>query len=385
MNAFNLKKSVAAVVLAGLSMVGAAASAQDVIGGGATLPQGLYNSLFPNLTDDFAYTGVGSGAGRRAILNNDSDEFKVGGVPVYSPKVRVDFSGSDAALRESELDTYNTRYNNGAASTIADFGPIIQVPAVVTSVTLPYRHATINNLNLTDAQICGIYAGTITNWSQIVTGAAGTIDVVYRTEGSGTTELLAKFLDAQCSQNFQVSDSFATVVANVGGVRANWIGVTGSGGVASTTLAANNRIGYVSPDYVNVDSNTNVARVRGALPSVQNVKNMLVVTPAAPATTAYGNPLAWSPNFTYPPIPNAYPILGFTNLLVGQCYDDAAGESVAEFLTTIYGSDDIVEDHDFVPLSPAWKNAATAAFLTASSDLAIGNATECAGKGRTQP
>lgn len=383
MKAFQVSKIAAAVMVAGLAMASGAASAQSVVGGGATLPQGLYTDPSDGiLPSNFEYTGVGSGAGRRAFVNNDATEFGgVAGDPVH-------FAGSDARLTASQISTYNTEYNNGDNSTEEDFGPLIQIPTVVTPVTLPYRHASISNLDLTVAQVCGIYAGTITNWSQIRAGAAGTINVVYRTDGSGTTELLARFLDSECPQNFAVSDSFATVVAGVGGIRSNWIGASGSGGVATATYAANNRIGYVSPDYVDVSDNTRVSKVRGALPDQTALAIALAVVPNAPAPANYGNPAAWTPDFNYGAVPTGgYQIYGFTNLIIGQCYKDAAiTADFRDFLTDHYTTtahNAAIVAHDFAPLGQPWKDAVRDAFITTSSALAVGNSAECTtGKGR---
>ncbi|WP_218188616.1 substrate-binding domain-containing protein [Bordetella ansorpii] len=378
-----MSKIAAAVMVAGLAMASGAASAQSaVVGGGATLPEELYKDPVDGiLPSNFEYTGVGSGAGLRAFLNNDATEFGgIAGDPIH-------YAGSDARLSSSQISTYNAEYNDGEDSTEEDFGPLIQIPTVVTPVTLPYRHGTISDLDLTTEQVCGIYAGEITTWNQIRPGAAGNINVVYRTDSSGTTELLARFLASECSQPFAVSTTFTNVVAPVGGVRAGWVGASGSGGVATATYAAANRIGYVSPDYVQVSNNAQVAKVDGALPEQLPLELALTVVPEAPAVANYANPEAWSPNFNYSEVPaGGYPIFGFTSLIIGQCYQDAGvTAAIRGFLTEHYttnNNDAAIVAHDFVALDPSWKNAVRDAFITTSSNLAVGNATACADKGR---
>nr|B3EWG9.1 RecName: Full=NAD(+) ADP-ribosyltransferase; Short=PARPSss; AltName: Full=Poly(ADP-ribose) polymerase-like thermozyme [Saccharolobus solfataricus] len=102
----------------------------DINGGGATLPQKLYQTSGV-LTAGFApYIGVGSGNGKAAFLTNDYTK-----------------------LTATELSTYATNLQ-------PTWGKLIQVPSVATSVAIPFR---------------------ITDWSGISgAGRTGPITVVYR-------------------------------------------------------------------------------------------------------------------------------------------------------------------------------------------------------------
>src|SRR3546814_19769446 len=95
------KRNVLAVSLTLAGLCAAQAAMADVNGGGATLPQPLYQTSGV-LTAGFApYIGVGSGAGKAAFLNNDYTRF----VPGDTSK-NVHWAGSDSKLTQPELDAY---------------------------------------------------------------------------------------------------------------------------------------------------------------------------------------------------------------------------------------------------------------------------------------
>ncbi|WP_342325151.1 substrate-binding domain-containing protein [Kosakonia sp. BYX6] len=374
MKAFQLK-GLAAMFAVGMMAITGAASAQTVNGAGATLPQPLYEDLFgldgtsKDVIGTWTYDGVGSGGGKSRFLTTTNT---------------VNFAGSDSVLTATEFATYNS-------SQRASWGPLIQIPSVLTSVTLPFKmpaNASQTTLNLTRDQVCRIFANQITTWGQILGNTNTTpFVVVYRTEASGTTELLSNFLtSAACSgYNFQKSNLFTTVVANSGGVNSNWIAATGSEGV-SNALQTAGRFGYLSPSFAfNPGSATAVATIGGALPtSVQ-----LPASATPPTGTARNNPLNWVPAYVLPTNTAVYPIYGTTNLLVGQCYtggitSDSVGGAVRDFLTKLnngsYASQ--IATHLFISLPASWRTAITDAFLTQSSSLGIGNTSVCNGVGR---
>src|SRR5690606_23740249 len=93
--------------------------------------------------------------------------------------------------------TYNSTYN--VAGDPNRYGPLLQFPSVATSVTIPFNK-TGAALNLTDAQVCGIFSGRISTWQGVTgSGRTGAIQVVYRNESSGTSELLTRFLSTVCA------------------------------------------------------------------------------------------------------------------------------------------------------------------------------------------
>jgi ABC-type phosphate transport system substrate-binding protein len=361
-------------MIAASLVVAAMASAQSmaaVVGGGATLPQDLYNDAAFRPSTFAPYVGVGSGAGKAAFLNNDATKLNL---TAGSP---VNYAGSDSILTAAELSTYDSVRK-------ATWGPLIQIPSVGTSVTIPYKKAGVTNLNLTSAQLCQVFSGQVTTWGALLgTTDANPIRVVYRSGSSGTTEILSRHLNSQCSAQFTTNSTFTT--ANTGAEPANWIAVDSSATMASTVAATEGAIGYVSPDAVNPASNAVVARVNGLLPTVGNVTTALGGI-APPTGAARSNPANWAPVLANPT--SGYSLVAYTFLEVGQCYSDAkVTTDLRSFLTKHYAAsaaannDSLIASHDFIPLTAAWKNAIRGAFLTSNS-LAIGDTNTCNNIGR---
>ncbi|QXH92636.1 substrate-binding domain-containing protein [Pseudomonas ogarae] len=391
------KRNVLAVSLTLAGLCAAQAAMADVNGGGATLPQPLYQTSGV-LTAGFApYIGVGSGAGKAAFLNNDYTKFVSG-----NTSKNVHWAGSDSKLSQAELDGYVA--NHGAA-----WGPLIQVPSVATSVAIPFNKTGTANVDLSVAQLCGVFAGTLTDWNQITgSGRSGPITVTYRAESSGTTELFTRFLNAKCPTavpavpgTFAITTNFASSYS--GGLPAGAVAATGSQAVMTALNAAQGRITYMSPDYAattlaGLDDATKVARVAGVSPAPANVSTAIAAVPV-PTAANRAKPNAWVPVFAATTNPNdpsvvaypatGYPILGFTNLIFSQCYADAAQTTqVRDFFTRHYNAtaannnDAAITANRFVPLPAAWKTAIRGSFVTATNTLSIGNTNVCNNIGR---
>lgn len=388
------KRNVLAVSLTLAGLCAAQAAMADVNGGGATLPQPLYQTAGV-LTAGFApYLGVGSGNGKSAFLTNDYTKIKPG--DTSTPPKNVHWAGSDSKLLQAELDKY--------AADHAAWGPLIQVPSVATSVAIPFNKTGTANVDLSVNQLCGVFSGRLTDWSQITgSGRTGAITVVYRSDLSGTTELFTRFLNAKCAETgtFAITTNFANSYS--GGVPAGAVFASGSANVMTALNAAQGRITYMSPDYAattlaGLDDATKVARVAGVSPAPANVSAAIAAV-AVPAAANRANPNAWVPVFAATTNPNdpsvvayptsGYPILGFTNVIFSQCYANAAQSTqVRDFFTRHYGAvaannnDAAITANRFVPLPTTWKNAIRGSFLTTSSAQSIGNTNVCNGIGR---
>jgi len=414
MNAKFKTVALSAVMMAGLMAAGAV-SAQTV-GGGATLPEPLYDALLPSGVGntDYTYTGTGSGAGKKAFLANNpqataGSEFRnesLAARPIWPTTQSVHFAGSDSALTSAEKNSYNNDNFLGTTSApktrLQGWGPLIQVPSVGAAVLVPYKSSTtsgVTNLDLSDAKMCAVFSQKTggRTWGEVLGSNDNTpVQVVYRTDGSGTTELLSRYLVAACpGSGFVVSNSFAAVVAGAlpsGTTLAStgWLGVNGNGGMSSSFGTAG-RIGYLSPDPAyNPSNNTVVAKVNSFLPVAASIKTALG-SQSLPLNGASNDPLAWVPAYIKPPVsgPGAsYPIFGTTNLLVNQCYANATAQNnVVAFLGNLYSSS-LVGTHGFVDLPDGtngtsdWKTAIITTFLDPSSSLGIGNTNVCNGIGR---
>ena len=396
------KRNVLAVSMTLAALCSAQAAFADVNGGGATLPQPLYQTAGV-LTAGFApYIGVGSGNGKAAFLNNDYTKF-VAGVT----NKNVHWAGSDSKLSAAELLAYKTNKQ-------PTWGKLIQVPSVATSVAIPFNKTGTNAVDLTVPQLCGVFSGRLTTWNQITgSGRTGPIVVVYRDESSGTTELFTRFLNAKCTEakKFAITTTFKDSYGFVAGVSAGTlpagaVPATTSQGVMTALNAAQGRITYMSPDYAattlaGLDDATKVAKIGGVSPAPGNVSaaigQILAPTQARPNGTfidatnqdnwvpVFAATASGSATFAYPS--TGYPILGFTNLIFSQCYANAAQTAqVQGFFARHYGAfdnnDTAINDNRFVPLPDNWKTAVTDTFGTASNAQGIGNTSVCNQIGR---
>ncbi|SFO83869.1 ABC-type phosphate transport system, substrate-binding protein [Variovorax sp. PDC80] len=386
-------KLVALTAVAAVAMAAGAASAQTVIGGGASLPAVVYNTIIGGgpILGAWTYASSSSGTGKANFLTGST----------------FNYAGSDSALTSEDLATYTTG---------ATWGPIIQVPIMATALLLPYKEnngtaaTTVSKLNLTTAEVCRIFSFSpaARTWNQITTaaddGAAGTTNMIQLVfedgAGSGPTEILSRFLNASCGpflpagKSFTMSNKFRTMVAsaittltaaqdaNGDGIPDVWVPVANSSGMTSA-VAANHRLGYSSPDPVYTgNSDAEVARINGLRPTVASIQSALPAPPSGAARQTLSN---WVPAYSIPI--GAYPIWGTTNLLVGQCYaggfgSGTRGAAVKNFLQNLNNGtyDSYITSHNFVNLPAAWNSAIAEAFLTGvdGNGLAFGNAADCA-------
>jgi len=381
-------------MIAASLVVAALASAQSmaaVVGGGATLPEKLYGTttgtgiLASSIPGFNAYIGVGSGDGKKAFFGNDSTKLKL------AAGINVDYAGSDSIVSAAELAAYNADAVKGRAA----FGPLIQIPAEATSVTVPYHIDGQASLPLTSAQLADIFAGKITNWNQVqLNGTAGPnlqIKVVYRQETSGTTEIFTNHLKAVKPTSVPAaSNSFVTAIgfdpATSAPAGSSYIAVTGSQGVATAITNNNGAIGYVSPDYAQFNDASAVASINGKLPTEVNVQVTLdTVAPPALGSNDAKDPLKWVPTFANPTA--GYPIVGYTNLVFSQCYKDTTDTArIRNFLNRHYTgvNNAAISSHSFIPLSATWQKAVHDNFYATTSALRLGDTNTCNGIGRPQ-
>jgi ABC-type phosphate transport system substrate-binding protein len=433
--------------LATTAFVGLAAPAMAndiILGGGSTLAEPIYNELF-SLDNGvtFQYCGVGSGKGQAGLLGNDPTQYvettlKTGDSAICTSLTAknkpVVFGASDATLSTTQISTYNT-------SRLSTDGPLIQVPTLGTPITVPVATAKVTSntyVTLKDNDLCGIYAGQFTNWSQ--TSVAGTvlsgpIHVVYRSDGSGTTFLLTQHLHAVCgtSSNPQgavfagsgaPTTSFASLFPSGFPAGSTFVGAAGSQGVQTTLLTnisstASTLVGYLSPDYTAITTTPPTSNTKLFVAEVFNSISKVAVQPTAKQT---GNALATA-NATIPAtkaaaaaqanwvpaVPNpstGYPVVGYTTIDSPTCYASnipapqtatSPGADISGFLGGIFTNPTYASDitaYGFVNLPSALAAAANATFVKNTTYVAngstvgpwalnINNSTVCAGKGRS--
>ncbi|MBN3817569.1 phosphate ABC transporter substrate-binding protein [Paraburkholderia sp. Se-20369] len=419
---------VLALVVSGMGASLAMAAGPVIQGGGSSLVAPTIGSvsnpsseigLFGTSQATFTYFSVGSGAGQNAFLNNQPTFFGAGVTGT------VNFANSDAALSNAQVTNYN---NTGRGTTD---GPLIQIPYIVTPITIPVVNGPAvtstttpqttpgqaHSIALNDDDLCGIFSGKLTNWNQVrnpeppaTTYTLGApIKVIYRSDGSGTTELLTRHLAAVCTTANTAAgvtfvDSLTFTASFPSGVPANFVAASGSGGVrnslASLSSAGTAAVAYLSPDYTNtyLAPSSSVVTAAGALQlpvaSLVNAKNGAYYAPTyANATTALGtvtapsgsaaaDPTQWVPNAGNPTA--GYPVSGTSQIILSQCYANATVTSaVQNFLNSHYTNASfasIVHGNGFDTVPSNFRSAISANFLsnTSGNGLDIGDASSCA-------
>lgn len=135
-------------------------------GAGASFPAPLYKRWFDELTHQgvgVKYASVGSGAGLQQLSYN-----------------LVDFAASDVPLKPADV----ARERRG----------VVQIPMTAGALVVAYQHKGCD-LKLSQAQLAGIFQGTITNYAALGCGAKP-IRLMVRADSSGTTANLTAHLAA---------------------------------------------------------------------------------------------------------------------------------------------------------------------------------------------
>jgi phosphate transport system substrate-binding protein len=316
--------AVAAVLPASAS---ARPNAADVVlnGAGATFPAPLYTRWFSDyywLSSErvqINYQAIGSGGGIAQVTAGT-----------------VDFGASDGIL---------TADQQAAAS------DVMMIPMTSGAVAVVYNEADLGpGLWLTPDLLADIFLGTATTWDDPRIHALNpglpltneAITVVHRSDGSGTTNIFTNYLT-------KVSPAWAARVGTANSV--NWpagIGSQGNAGVAGSVEQIPGAIGYVEYAYA-VSNGLNYATLQNA--SGNFIAPSLYSTTAASAGVAI--PDDTRVMLTNSANPDAYPIVGFTWLLVYRHYDRTTGETLVDFLNwAIHDGQNVTWELQYAPLSP---------------------------------
>jgi phosphate transport system substrate-binding protein len=307
-----------------LALGSAALAAESLLinGAGATFPFPLYskwfseyNKLHPDLK--FNYQSIGSGGGIKQITEGT-----------------VDFGASDAPMTDEELSK----------------APDIQhIPTVLGSVVIVYNLSGVDQLRLSSEALSGIFLGKITTWSDPAIAKensqlklpSGAISIVHRSDGSGTTAIFTDYLS-------KVSPEWQKAVG--AGKSVKWplgIGAKGNEGVTGLVKQTPGSIGYVELAYANQNKLQTVALKNrdGAYvkPTVQSTSE---------AAAGIEIPADFRVSVTNAPGKGAYPISGFTYLLVHRDQKDKAkGEALVRFLWwATHEGQKFAEPLDYAPL-----------------------------------
>lgn len=297
-------KKIAVLLMAVLSL--SASAAELINGAGATFPYPLYSKWFSEYQKvdpqtQINYQSIGSGGGIRQFLEKT-----------------VDFGATDSPMTDEQL----------AKATV----PVLHIPTVLGAVVLTYNVPGITQtLTLSGDVVADIYLGKITKWNdpriaQLNAGVAlpeTDILVVRRSDGSGTTGIFTDYLS-------KVSVEWKSKVGT--GTAVNWpVGLGGKGneGVSGLIKQTPGSLGYVELIYA---TNNKLAYA-----SLKNKAGAVVEPSAKSVSAAAAGALKTMPTDFRVSITNAegkgaYPISGFTYLLVYKEMPRDKGQKIVRFL-----------------------------------------------------
>jgi phosphate transport system substrate-binding protein len=256
------------------------------------------------------YNPTGSGAG--------VSQFNAG---------QVNFAGSDSALDPTKGEVAAAQKQCGSTP--------LDLPMVIGPIALGYKLNGVDKLVLTPELITKIFTGKIKNWNDPAIKAKNAsanlpstaINVIYRSDASGTTANFEKFLAANDKADFTAEpakDNATKVFAGQG--------KAGSQGVAAAIGSTEGSIGYVEYSFAVNGSLTTVAVDSGSGP-VDVSKDSASAAVADAQIKGTGDDLSLSINYATKAA-GAYPIVLATYEIACTKYKDAAvGTFVKNFLT----------------------------------------------------
>ncbi|KZR91769.1 Phosphate-binding protein PstS precursor [Synechococcus sp. MIT S9509] len=245
---------------------------------GASFPAAIYQRWFQGLSSQGVfvnYQSVGSGAGVRQFTAET-----------------VDFGASDKPMKPEAI----AKVSRG----------VVQIPMTAGAVAVAYNNPGCD-LSLTQKQLAGIFLGQITNYNELGCDDKA-INVVHRSDGSGTTYNFTKHLEAISPEWKQDVGADKSVKWPTG------VGAKGNEGVSAQLNQIAGGIGYVELAYVKGD-------LQAA--AVQNASGEQVKPTNATASEALGSIDLGPDLIGGNPNPKAgYPIVTFTWVLAYKTGND---------------------------------------------------------------
>jgi phosphate transport system substrate-binding protein len=206
------------------TLVGAGASSQAA---GMQGWQVGFQELNPDTTIE--YDPSGSGGGREQFLAGGSS-----------------FAGSDAFLKDDEFEQSKERCAGDSGA--------INLPHYISPIAIPFNLSGVDTLNLTPEVIGGIFANTITNWSDPVIADLNpdvalpdlAINPVHRSDESGTTENFTDYM----AQAAPAAWPFGAIELWDDDGPGGGEGGQGTSGVVSAVGAGQGSIGYADASQI---------------------------------------------------------------------------------------------------------------------------------------
>lgn len=311
--------------LAILALVAGSATAQTtLVGAGATFPYPIYSKWFSEYHKqhpdvEINYQSIGSGGGIRQVIAGT-----------------VDFGASDVGMTDEQLKQAKS--------------PIQLIPTVMGSIVPAYNIPGVTQeLKFTPDVLANIFLGKISTWNDPAIQKINpdvklpnqNINVVHRSDGSGTTGVFTDYLS-------KVSPEWKSNVGSSTSVK--WpVGIGGKGneGVAGTIRAVDGAIGYVELIYALQNKIT-----FGSVKNAAGVFMKADLQNTSAAANGVKIPDDYRVSITNSPNKDAYPIATFTWLLVPKKPSDAnKGKIIKDFLAWMIDDGEKMTDQlDYAPL-----------------------------------
>jgi phosphate transport system substrate-binding protein len=310
-----------ALVLA-IGGCGSPGESVKIQGAGASFPAPLYVKWFKDYKSknkgvQIDYQSVGSGQGVKSFIDGT-----------------VDFGASDAAMTPEEMK----KVEKG----------VVLLPMTAGTIVIPFNLEGVKELKLSREALTGIFSGKITKWNDPAIAKTNegtslpdkTINVVVRSDSSGTTYVFTKHL-AAISPEFDKSVGVNKMPSWPVGTKSK-----GNEGVTASITTTPGSIGYIEYSYA---KGLSVA-------ALENKAGQFVKASTASAQAALDGAempadlIAWVPD---PEGKEAYPIVTYTWIMAYKSYEKKKAEAlkgVLEYcLTTGQESSEAL---GYVPLSP---------------------------------
>jgi len=287
------------------------AQAQKLTGAGATFPYPIYSKWFSEYSAahpgvEINYQSIGSGGGIRQATSG-----------------LVDFGATDGPMTDEQITGSKVK--------------LVHLPTVMGAVVPIFNVTGVHDLKFAPDVLADIYLGKITSWNdgRIAKDNPGvnlpneTINVVHRSDGSGTTYIFSDYLS-------KVSKDWASGPGK--GTALNWpkgIGGKGNENVAGLVRQLPGAIGYVELIYA-LQNKISFGEVKN---SAGNWVKASIAGVTEAAASVKQIPADYRVSITNAPGAQAYPISSFTWLLVPVKSQDAAkGKVLKDFLNWMLNS-----------------------------------------------
>ena len=332
----NFKVLVGAV--AGLAMAATATFAAEITGAGASFPFPIYAkwaAVYKGQSGtSLNYQSIGSG----------------GGIAQIKAKT-VAFGATDKPLTPEELNAAGlTQF----PTVIGGVVPVVNVPGI-----------TPGQLTLDGNTLAGIFMGKIARWNDPAITKLNpgvnlpnrAITVVHRSDGSGTTFILATYL-GQVSPEWKADIGADTAI--------DWptgIGAKGNEGVAGNVAQIGGSIGYVEYAYAKTNKLSHVKMVNRAGQTVAPTVEAFQAA-AAGADWAEASKNSFYVILTNQPGAASWPITATTYILVYKNPPDqaATADTLKFFQWGFEKGDQLALGLDYVPLPDAAVKSITASW-----------------------